>query len=119
MKNGYWSNVVKVSVGVASVGTIIGLAFTAWFHIQASIADEARQRQQALYAQELQRDADEVAFDIYKVTHQLDEIEARASNNRMRKGDEVLYKQKERELEILLKRQEQVLDALEDQMKEQ
>jgi hypothetical protein len=112
------ANIVRVSVASAAVATIIGLAFTAWFHIQDGIAGEAKQRQLTFHAAELQREADDVGFEIYKVVHQLDEIEARAHNGRARKGDPLLQKQLDRELEILLRRQGDVLDRLEDSMKE-
>ena len=115
---GYWANVVKISVGLASLLTIVGLAFTGWLHIDDAISGEARQRELQFHAAELQRDADDIAFAIYKVTHTLDEIEARAHNGTPRKGDALMQKQKERELEILLRRQGQVLDAIEDQLKE-
>lgn len=109
---------MKVSAGVASLGTIIGLAFATWFVITDAIGSEARQRARDFHAMELQRDADDVAFSIYQATHKLDEIEARVAHNRARKSDPENYKQLERELDILLRRQEQVLDALEDQLKE-
>jgi len=110
--------VMKVGTGVASLGAIVGLAFTAWFAITDTVAGAARTRQVEMHAMQLQRDADEVAFSIYQVTHKLDEIDARVSHNRVRRGDDTLYKQLERELDILIRRQEQVLDALEDQLKE-
>lgn len=110
--------VMKVSAGVASLGTIVGLAFVAWFAITDAIGSEARQRSVEMHAMQLQRDADEVAFSIYQTTHKLDEIEARIAHRRARKSDPENYKQLERELDILLRRQEQVLDALEDQLKE-
>lgn len=110
--------VMKVSAGIASLGTIVGLAFVAWFAITDAIGSEARQRSVEMHAMQLQRDADEVAFAIYQVTHKLDELEARDHNKRSRKSDPVIQKQLERDLDILLRRQEQVLDALEDQLKE-
>lgn len=109
---------MKVSGAVASLGTIVGMSFLAWFTIMDAIGGEARQRELQFHAAELQRDADDVAFAIYQTTHKLDEIEARAHNNSARKSDPVMAKQLERELEILLIRQGQVLDALEDQLKE-
>lgn len=110
--------VMKVSAGVASLGTIVGLAFVAWFAITDAIGSEARQRSVERHAMELQRDADEVSFAIYQVTHKLEEIEARVAHERARKSDPQRYKQLERDLDILLRRQSQVLDALEDQLKE-
>jgi hypothetical protein len=107
-----------VAGGVASLATIVGLAFGAWFAITDTIAGEARTRQVEMHAMELQREADEVAFSIYQVTHKLDEIEARADHKRERKSDPLLYRQYERDLDILLRRQDQVLEALEEQLKE-
>lgn len=113
------TSIVKVAGGITAVGAVVAMAFTAWFTILDVVADEARQVQKKFYATELQRDADEIAFAIYQVVHQLDEIDFRADNNRARRTDPLQTKQLTRELDILLERQGQVLEALEGQMKEQ
>ncbi len=109
--------IVATATGITAVGGVVAMAFTAWFAVQDTIADEARQVQQKFYATELQRDADEIAFAIYQIVHQMDEIEQRAENKRARKSDPTQWKQLERQLDILLQRQGQVLEALEDQLK--
>lgn len=113
------TSIAKVAGGITAVGAVVAMAFTAWFTIMDVVASEARQTQQKFYATELQRDADEISFAIYQVVHQLDEIDFRADNLRPRKSDPRQQRQLERQLDILLQRQGQVLEALEDQMKEQ
>lgn len=110
--------IVAVASGVTAVGGVVAMAFAGWFAIQDTIAEESRQVAQQFYATELQRDADEIAFAIYQIVHQMDEIEQRAENKRQRKSDPTQWKQLERQLDILLQRQGQVLEALEDQLKE-
>lgn len=112
------TSILKVAGGITGVGAVVAMAFTAWFTIMDVVADEGRQRAQKFYATELQRNADEIAFAIYQVVHQLDEIDYREDNNRARKTDVLQGKQLTRQLDILLERQGQVLEALEDQMKE-
>lgn len=107
------NGLMKATAGVTALGTVIGLSFAAWFAITGAIAEESRSRQLADDAQQIQRAADDVSFAIYQVTHSLDEIDAREHNQQARKGDATMRDQLERELEVLLRRQEQVLEAVE------
>ena len=112
------NGIVKVAVSITAVGGVVAMAFGAWFIFQDAIAEEAGKRQQQFYATELQRDADEVAFSLYQLIHKMDEIEEREDNQRARKSDPTQWKQLERQIDILLVRQGQVLEALEDQLKQ-
>ncbi len=109
----FWGTVMKVGGAVALLFSLIAGCFAAWFAIQDSIAAETRQLKLEFHAMELQRDADDVAFAIYKVTHLLDEIDAREAHGLARNADPIQRRQLERELDILLRRQEQILEALE------
>lgn len=111
----FWSAVLKIGGAVTLLFSLIAGCFAAWFAIQDSIAAESRQLKLEFHAMELQRDADDVAFAIYKVTHLLDEIDAREAHGTARNADSIQRKQLERELDILLRRQEQILEALEAQ----
>ncbi len=107
---------MKVSAGVASLGTIVGLAFGAWFVITDAIGEEAKTRQIQVDQLRLQDQADDVDFEIYKVTAQMDEIERRHSNNVRYHGDDQRLKQLHRQLDILLRRQQNMLERIEEKV---
>ena len=107
----------KVATSVVAMGTIIGLCFGAWFAITSAIAEEAATRQMQVDDLRLQDKADDVEFEIYKVTVQMDDIETRHANNVRYHGDEQRLKQLQRQLDILLNRQENVLERLEEKVK--
>ena len=108
---------MKVSVGVASVGTVIGLAFAAWFAVTEAIAGEAETRQMAVQQLKLQNQADDVDFEIWKVSNAMDDIERRQENGVVYTTDERRLKGLRRQLDILLSRQGQVLERIEEATK--
>jgi len=112
-----WNGIVKVTAGIASVGTVIGLAFGAWFAITAAIAGEAETRQQAVQELQLQNKADDVDFEIWKVSNAMDDIERRQENGVVYTTDERRLKGLRRQLDILLSRQGQVLERIEEAIK--
>lgn len=112
-----WNGIVKASAGVASVATVVGLAFGAWFAITGAIAEESKTRQMAVEQLQLQDQADDVDFEIYKVTKQMDEIEVRHANGVRYHGDEQRLQQLSRQLDILLRRQGSVLQRIEEKVK--
>lgn len=108
---------MKVTAGVASLATIIGLAFAAWFVIKDAIGEESTTRKLQFEELELQKQADDVDFEVYKVTSQMDEIERRNANNLVYHGDERRLRSLQRQLDILLQRQSTVLDRIEERQK--
>jgi hypothetical protein len=112
-----WSMIMKVSAGVASLGTIVGLAFAAYFVITDAIGEESKTRQIQVEQLKLQDQADDVDFEIYKVAKQMDEIENRMANNVGYHGDSQRLKQLQRQLDILLRRQNSVLLRIEGKVK--
>jgi hypothetical protein len=113
----HWNGVVKVAAGIASVGTVIGLAFAAWFAITGAIAGEAETRQQAVQGIQVQRAQDDVAFEVYKVQQQLDEITIREKEQEGYSSDAVRKELLIRQLDILIRRQAQVIRNLESTTK--
>lgn len=106
----------KVFTGVIAVGTVIGLAFGAWFAVTAAIAEETKARMEEVTAIKLQQQAEDVDFAIYTVTHEMDEIEGRAANGQAYHGDQTRLKQLERKLDVLLRRQGKVLERIEEEV---
>lgn len=107
------TSILKAAGAVTALGGVVAMSFVAWFTIMDAIAEEAGKQQRTFYASQVQRDVDEVNFAIYQVVHKLEEIEARADNDRAWKTDTLQHKQLVRQLDILLQRQAIVLDALE------
>ena len=108
---------MKVAGGVLSLGAVIGLAFGAYFVMTDAVGGEAKTRQLADMQLQLQNQADDVDFEIYKVAKQMDEIVMRAANGIQFHGDAQRLNQLGRQLDILLRRQGDVLLRIEDTLK--
>lgn len=108
---------MKVAGSVLTLGAVIGLAFGAYFVMTDAVGGEAKTRQLADTQLQLQNQADDVDFEIYKVAKQMDEIDMRAANGTGFHGDAQRLKQLQRQLDILLRRQDNVLLRIEDTLK--
>ncbi len=108
---------MKVAGSVLTLGAVIGLAFGAYFVMTDAVGGEAKTRQLADTQLQLQNQADDVDFEIYKVAKQMDEIENRMANNVPFHGDAQRLSQLGRQLDILLRRQANVLLRIEDTVK--
>lgn len=112
-----WNN---TTANILGIGGVVGLAFTVWFAITGVVAEEEEAREQGDWqlierfkGLELQDNADDVDFEIYKVAKQMDEIGLRQANKAPYHGDTQRLKGLQRQLDILLNRQLKVLDRLE------
>jgi hypothetical protein len=108
---------MKIAGGVVTLGAVIGLAFGAYFVMTDAVGGEAKTRQLADQQLQLQNQADDVDFEIYKVSKQMDEIDLRAANGIQFHGDVQRLSQLSRQLDILLRRQDNVLLRIEDTLK--
>ena len=108
---------MKIAGGVVTLGAVIGLAFGAYFVMTDAVGGEAKTRQLADQQLLLQNQADDVDFEIYKVAKQMDEIENRTANNVAYHGDAQRLSGLQRQLDILLRRQANVLLRIEDTVK--
>ncbi len=108
---------MKIAGGVLTLGAVIGLAFGAYFVMTDAVGGEAKTRQLADTQLQLQNQADDVDFEIYKVAKKMDEIEDRMANNASYHGDSQRLSQLQRQLDILLRRQASVLLRIEDTVK--
>ncbi len=108
---------MKIAGGVVTLGAVIGLAFGAYFVMTDAVGGEAKTRQLADQHLQLQNQADDVDFEIYKVAKKMDEIEDRMANNASYHGDPQRLSQLQRQLDILLRRQASVLLRIEDTTK--
>ncbi len=108
---------MKIAGGVVTLGAVIGLAFGAYFVMTDAVGGEATTRQLADQELTLQNQADDVDFEIYKVAKQMDEIDMRAANGKPFHGDAQRLSQLSRQLDILLRRQDNVLLRIEDTVK--
>ena len=108
---------MKIAGGVVTLGAVIGLAFSAYFVMTGAVAGEAKTRQLADVHLQLQNQADDVDFELYKVSKQMDEIDMRDANGRPYHGDAQRLNQLSRQLDILLRRQANVLLRIEDTLK--
>ncbi len=108
---------MKIAGGVLTLGAVIGLAFGAYFVMTDAVGGEAKTRQLADSQLQLQNIADDVDFEIYKVAKQMDEIDMRAANGTAFHGDTQRLNQLGRQLDILLRRQDNVLLRIEDTLK--
>lgn len=108
---------MKIAGGVVTLGAVIGLAFGAYFVMTDAVGGEAKTRQLADTQLQLQNQADDVDFEIYKVAKQMDEIENRVANKVAYHGDTQRLSQLQRQLDILLRRQANVLLRIEDTLK--
>lgn len=112
-----FNGTVKVAGGVVTLGAVIGLAFGAYFVMTDAVGGEAKTRQLADQQLQLQNQADDVDFEIYKVAKQMDEIENRTANNVAYHGDAQRLSQLQRQLDILLRRQGNLLQRIEGTIK--
>jgi hypothetical protein len=108
---------MKIAGGVVTLGAVIGLAFGAYFVMTDAVGGEAKTRRLGDQQLQLQNQADDVDFEIYKVAKQMDEIENRMANNVAYHGDSQRLSQLQRQLDILLRRQANVLLRIEDTLK--
>ena len=108
---------MQIAGGVMTLGTVIGLAFVAYFVMTDAVGGEAKTRQLADVHLALQNQADDVDFELYKVAKQMDEIDMRDANGRPYHGDAQRLNQLSRQLDILLRRQANVLLRIEDTLK--
>ena len=104
---------VKVVSALIGVGTLISLAFAAWFTIVSAIAGEAEKLTDRIDGMQLQQQAEDVDFAIYQVTHKMDVVEARIDNGQAYTSDLNQLHQLQRELDVLLRRQDTVLRRIE------
>ncbi len=104
---------VKLVSGIIGIATVVGLAFAAWFTIVSAIAGEAEKLTDRIDGMELQAQAEDVDFAIYQVTHRMDVVEERIDNGRPYPSDLNQLHQLQRELDVLLRRQDTVLRRIE------
>ncbi len=93
------------------------MAFGAWFAVMNAIAGEAEKLQGSINGMQLQQQAEDVDFAIYQVTHKMDVVEARIDNKKSYPSDPTVLKQLQRQLDVLLRRQNLVLQRIEGQIK--
>jgi predicted nucleic acid-binding Zn-ribbon protein len=104
---------VKVAGGIAAIATVVAMAFGAWFTVMDAIAGEAEKLGGRIDTMQLQEAAEDVDFAIYQVTHKMDVVEARIDNGQAYSSDLNQLHQLERELDVLLRRQDTVLRRIE------
>ena len=102
-----------IASAIAAIGVIIGMAFGAWFAVTGAIAGEAEKIGARLDTIQLQAQVEDVDFAIYQVTHKMDVIEGRILNGEGYPNDATILKQLDRQLNVLLRRQEIVLKRIE------
>lgn len=107
----------KLAGSITAICLVVAMSFGAWFTVLDAIAGEAEKITERIQNMELQQKAEDVDFAIYQVAHKMDVIEERADNNQAFSGDQTRLHQLERELDILLRRQETVLKRLEANVK--
>lgn len=103
----------KVASGITAIAAVVAISFTAWFTIMEAIAGEAEKLTDRIDGIELQQQAEDVDFAIYQVTHKMDVVEARIDNGQAYSSDVNRLHQLQRELDVLLRRQDVVLKRIE------
>lgn len=98
---------------ITAIGVIVGMAFGAWFAVTGAIAGETEKINTRLDTIQLQQQAEDVDFAIYQVTHKMDVIEGRILNGKGYANDVTILKQLQRQLDVLLRRQDKVLERIE------
>ncbi len=105
---------MKMAGAVLTLGAVVSLSFAAWFTIIDAIAGESEKLGGRIDTMQLQQKAEDVDFAIYQVTHKMDVVEARIDNGKGYPSDPTTLKALRRQLDILLRRQAQVLTRIEE-----
>jgi len=108
---------MKIAGGVLTLGAVVSMAFGAYFVMQGAVGEEAKTRQLADEQLRLQNTADDMDFAIYKVVNEMEVIEKRNANGVHYHGDDRRLSALQRQLDILLNKQDAVLQRLESQVK--
>lgn len=105
------------ATSITGISTIVALAFGAWFAVMGAIAGEAEKLQNSIDGVKLQQKVEDVDFAIYQTTHKMDVINARIDNGDAYASDHTQLKILKRQLDVLLRRKDSVLERLEGQIK--
>lgn len=108
---------MKIAGGVLTLGAVIGMAFGAYFIMTDAVGEEAKTRQLADQQLQLQNTADDMDFAIYKVVNEMEVIEKRNANGVRYHGDDRRMASLQRQLDILLNKQDGILQRIENQVK--
>ena len=108
----------KVASGITAIAAVVAISFAAWFTVMEAIAGEAEKLGGRIDTMELQKQAEDVDFAIYQVTHKMDVVEGRIDNGQSYSSDVNQLHQLQRELDVLLRRQDIVLKRIEATLKE-
>jgi hypothetical protein len=112
-----FNGTAKVASGVTAIAAVVAISFGAWFTVMEAIAGEAEKLTGRIDTMELQALAEDVDFAIYQVTHKMDVVEERIDNGQAYSSDVNRLHKLERELDVLLRRQEIVLKRVEATLK--
>jgi hypothetical protein len=105
------------AASITSITTLVALVFGAWFAIMGAIAGEAEKLRGSIDGMVLQQQVEDVDFAVYQVTHKMDTVEARIDNGKAYPSDSTTLKQLQRQLDVLLRRQDVVLKRIENSVK--
>lgn len=105
------------ATSITGIATIVALSFGAWFAVMGAIAGEAEKLQGSIDGMQLQQKVEDVDFAIYQVTHKMDVIEGRILNGKAYANDATILSQLQRQLDVLLRRQDLVLKRIESKIK--
>lgn len=108
----------KVAGSITAICGVVALSFVAWFTVMEAIAGEAEKLTERIDTMELQQQAEDVDFAIYQVTHKMDVVEARIDNGQPYPSDVNQLHQLQRNLDVLLRRQDTVLRRIEATLKQ-
>jgi len=106
---------MKVAGGALTLGAVVSMAFGAYFTMTSAVGEEAKSRDIQVQSLKLQDIADDLGFEIWKVTHAMDVIETRQANGVRYHGDDRRMASLQRQLDILLNKQDNILERLESQ----
>lgn len=104
---------LQIVAGLASILSLIGLAFAGWFVIQTAIAEEAQVAEQEIELVRQEAQYNRVEDGIWRLEHQLAVIEERREQGNSYPTDERREKQLLRTYDILLTQQETLLEKYE------
>jgi len=99
--------------GLVSILTLIGLAFAAWFTVQDSIAEEAKETANEVELVRQEAQYNRIEDGIWRVEHKLAVIEERKEQNTSYTTDERREKQLLRTYDILITKQDALLKKYE------
>lgn len=108
---------MKIAGGVLTLGAVVGMAFGAYFTMTDAVGGEAKTRDLQVQQLRLQDTADDLDFEIWKVVHAMEVIETRQANGIRYHGDDRRMAALQRQLDILLNKQDAILIRLESQIK--